>query len=185
MWIRPETADNTCQDYVRDCVAWRNMGECERNRGYMIQYCRQACNFCRRDNIPLTAPTPTLPPLTLPPPTLPPPTKQSPSPKLPKKAQKNPKIEQKDTNCVDRHSLCSFWSTLNACATNSVYMQENCFMSCNRNICHEGVILLPASECVDKNADCGYWAAVGECERNSFFMNWKCPKACSHCTLDQ
>lgn len=49
------------------------------------------------------------------------------------------------SDCVDRHLLCSFWSTINACKDNPAYMLQNCFMSCNRDICHEGVLLLPAS----------------------------------------
>lgn len=84
-----------CRDYVRYCEEWKNFGECERNRGYMIVFCRKACSFCPSGGIPFTAtPTTTLP-STLP---LPPPPPPRPSLSFVPKVQKESKTEQKDTS---------------------------------------------------------------------------------------
>eukprot|EP00873_Tetraselmis_striata_P007995 jgi/Tetstr1/428259/TSEL_018298.t1 len=45
-WIRINPIGNVCRDQHESCLAWANIGECEKTKTYMHQNCREACKLC-------------------------------------------------------------------------------------------------------------------------------------------
>lgn len=129
---------------------------------------------------PAPRPAPALPPPPPPPPSrpaappAPPKTPVAPVPALKLKPNR-------PAQCVDRHSLCSFWATINECTTNQFWMRNNCYGSCNQFEC-SGVVANTAPECDDASPFCSQWATMGECGKNGFYMNWQCRKSCGVCS---
>eukprot|EP00040_Diaphanoeca_grandis_P001787 m.19555 g.19555 ORF g.19555 m.19555 type:complete len:389 (-) comp12515_c0_seq1:262-1428(-) len=39
--------DDDCEDKNDNCSWWKEIGECEKNPGYLLQNCPKSCNFCR------------------------------------------------------------------------------------------------------------------------------------------
>ena len=41
-----------CTDRNNNCASWARTGECQRNPGYMLSYCRRSCNHCSSSSEP-------------------------------------------------------------------------------------------------------------------------------------
>jgi len=42
-----EIKDDQCEDKNENCTWWAEIGECEKNPGYLLQNCPKSCNYCR------------------------------------------------------------------------------------------------------------------------------------------
>lgn len=85
---------------------------------------------------------------------------------------KNLKENDRDA-CFDKHDLCKFWSTIDECETNKVWMADNCPISCEK--CNGTTV------CIDKHRLCGFWSSINECDTNAVWMLANCPKSCKSC----
>ncbi|TMS34690.1 hypothetical protein L596_002228 [Steinernema carpocapsae] len=78
-----------------------------------------------------------------------------------------------EKECIDKHDLCKFWSSIGECDSNKEWMEDNCQISCN--VCNG------TSVCIDRHRLCSFWASISECETNAVWMLSNCPRSCKSC----
>jgi len=110
-----------CLDYHEKCNAWAHAGECNTNSGFMFGKCAKSCNFCdlkatftdghefgviqRVEGSRILSMV---------------------------KGLRETKIymENKSSDCINKHELCSFWASGGECLLNPGYMIKNCAPVC-------------------------------------------------------
>ncbi|KAK0395009.1 hypothetical protein QR680_001060 [Steinernema hermaphroditum] len=78
-----------------------------------------------------------------------------------------------ERDCIDKHDLCKFWSSIGECDSNKEWMDDNCQISCN--VCNGTTV------CIDRHRLCSFWASINECETNAVWMLSNCPRSCKSC----
>lgn len=68
---------------------------------------------------------------------------------------------------------CKAWAEAGECATNAVYMKQNCASACETyfGVCKN----------TSPDADCETWAKDKQCDANKEFMSTSCAKSCGLC----
>jgi hypothetical protein len=79
--------------------------------------------------------------------------------------------------CEDSIESCGLWSEAGECENNSVWMLENCRLSCG--VCEVEIV------CEDSDNRCSLWATSGECEANPNYMMANCKLSCAICEVDE
>ena len=80
----------------------------------------------------------------------------------------------------DLYFECGFWSHVGECEANSVWMRENCPLSCGFAL----INLEPEALCANFYRDCNEWATPGEfspegeCVNNAMWMLQNCRRSC-------
>ena len=88
------------------------------------------------------------------------------------------------SSCVDDNTGCPGWAADNQCVSNSVWMLENCKLSCDA--CEDetdsgGGVAGQLPSCEDDNDRCPEWAAENQCSTNADWMLANCKKSCDAC----
>eukprot|EP00581_Thalassiosira_minuscula_P015498 CAMPEP_0183727118 /NCGR_PEP_ID=MMETSP0737-20130205/24907_1 /TAXON_ID=385413 /ORGANISM="Thalassiosira miniscula, Strain CCMP1093" /LENGTH=509 /DNA_ID=CAMNT_0025958669 /DNA_START=53 /DNA_END=1582 /DNA_ORIENTATION=- len=137
--------DNYCNDAKPECKVWANVGECEKNPGYMLNHCPLSCNSCseqlsnnpssereRKDLLEAVAKY------------------GKPQRVEGDQASKTFEILRKTIDymqneiynpnstlsrdileeCTNREELCAFWAAMGECEANKAYMKIKCAPSC-------------------------------------------------------
>uniref|UniRef100_A0A914CSD3 peroxidase n=1 Tax=Acrobeloides nanus TaxID=290746 RepID=A0A914CSD3_9BILA len=99
------------------------------------------------------------------------PSTSDPNEKVEDKTKKKSSDEKEE--CMDKHDLCKFWSSIGECDTNKDWMLEHCPISCDK--CNGTTI------CIDKHRLCSFWASINECDQNAVWMLPNCARSCRSC----
>jgi len=93
--------------------------------------------------------------------------------------------------CIDHHSLCSYWSDMGFCQKNHTEMLRECPLSCdscddldwgpNKPGCPSKYP--NCQKCIDKSKMCPQWIKAGECKKHPGYMVLNCAKSCKYCHL--
>ncbi|GMT05974.1 hypothetical protein PENTCL1PPCAC_28148, partial [Pristionchus entomophagus] len=198
----PMPTSDSCRNHRGDCDNLAAQGWCQRNPGWMKQYCPVSCGMCPPSEFskPLPSPRPTMPP----PPVVPivPP-----------------------SECDDLRVDCEQLVQQRYCRLAPNFMKTNCARSCGfcfkpiptevPDIHPHGIVVTttptattnslvtlwrsttprgiegtttvapttpPSSQCRDKKHFCAHWKGAGFCE--GIFANYmkkNCPQSCGHC----
>ncbi|ESP01181.1 hypothetical protein LOTGIDRAFT_172704 [Lottia gigantea] len=84
-------------------------------------------------------------------------------------------------NCVDKYSLCNYWSTFGRC-TSSLFVKNNCKKSCN-SCSVTTPPPPPVIICADSGKHCEYWSNAGFCQitKYKWFLIKNCMRSCGLC----
>ncbi|KAL7578445.1 hypothetical protein ACA910_012835 [Epithemia clementina (nom. ined.)] len=145
-----DPASGVCDKHER-CSAWKDEGECIRNKQYMKTHCPVSCGFK-----PLVA-------------------KSSSSSDDDDNEETNQACEDKHERChiwaslgecdgnpVDMHKYCA--KSCNVCDRQEQVVEEQ-----------------PKERCHDKEKRCSSWAKSGECKKNPTYMHFNCARSCGTC----
>merc|ERR1719401_3312019 len=118
---------HACADDHDDCPAWRDLGECDRNPGYMLKSCRWSCQVCdgaapsadcREFGVPQRVHDATVRAIL------------DRSATYVRRLRRDPVYAAVRRECRNRHEDCSRWALGDGCDENPLYMKMECAPAC-------------------------------------------------------
>jgi len=115
-----EDEKDACIDQEKECQYWGSIGECEKNRSYMLRFCPVSCDSCSQDLGESQI------------------VDNEATKEIISRSQEyyenevllKPEYIKVKKECKNRHESCSSWVSMGECEANPSYMQMNCALAC-------------------------------------------------------
>lgn len=158
--------DPSCKDTDQSCEYWASIGECQKNPGFMLQYCQKSCDNCGVDNCPVW--------------------------KEQGLCQSNPALMYEHCGMSCDFTAYLDGAVMRALGNNqdisSVWWFDTAeieeYMEDTKRYMRDEVWLQPGyatvrNACVNKDSMCMYWALKGRCNEPS--IKFQCGPSCLAC----